>query len=213
MFLNKILQDCRERRNPTLSERQTFRALAADTVAPSIVSFTPAGNRRSRRVMERLGMTHDPVDDFDHPRALDWPEFFAVVSRLQQGKTTPVPKYDFTVSNRSGTRRRMRPAPLILVDGLWPLQAVGAPGLYSLTIFVDATASERLARRIERDRKERARTVSSIQREFRSHVEPMHQRFVEPQRKTADVVIPSPMQGARITKLVQRIERLLASPE
>ncbi|MFO1459227.1 MAG: uridine kinase [Verrucomicrobiota bacterium] len=151
--------------------------------------------------------------NFDHPRALDWPEFFAVVSRLQQGKTTPVPKYDFTVSNRSGTRRRMRPAPLILVDGLWPLQAVGAPGLYSLTIFVDATASERLARRIERDRKERARTVSSIQREFRSHVEPMHQRFVEPQRKTADVVIPSPMQGARITKLVQRIERLLASPE
>lgn len=151
--------------------------------------------------------------NFDHPRALDWSGFIAAVSKLKQGKETRIPIYDFTVSSRSGTHRRMNPAPLILVDGLWPLQAPGASDLYSLSIFVDATPSERLARRIERDRKERARTVASIQREFRSHVEPMHQRFVEPQREAADVVIASPMPGSRVARLVQRLERLLPPTE
>lgn len=151
--------------------------------------------------------------NFDHPRSLDWPAFLSAVTRLRQGKKARIPNYDFTVSNRSGTHRKMDPAPLILVDGLWPLQAPGAPELYSLSIFVDATASERLARRIERDQKERARTVASITREFRSHVEPMHQRYVEPQRRTADVVLASPISGPRVVRLAQRLERLLSSSE
>ncbi|MBL9175585.1 MAG: hypothetical protein JNL10_18735, partial [Verrucomicrobiales bacterium] len=151
--------------------------------------------------------------NFDHPRALDWPAFVTAVSRLRKGRSARIPVYDFTVSNRSGTYRQVRPAPLILVDGLWPLHAPGASALYSLTIFVDAPASERLARRIQRDRRERSRTVTSIAREFRSHVEPMHRRFVESQRNTADVVIPSPTSAARVGRLVRKLEHLLSPSE
>ncbi len=150
--------------------------------------------------------------NFDHPRALDWDCFLDVITRLRRGWSAQVPVYDFTISSRSGPDRRMPPSPLVMVDGLWPFHWDAMRPMYALTVYVDSTAQERLGRLLTRDPVERARPRRAVERHFWGHVEPMHQRFVAPQRDAADLVVHAPVSHRVLERLVRRMNALIDAP-
>jgi uridine kinase len=84
--------------------------------------------------------------------------------------------------------------------------------MYALTVYVDSTAQERLARLLTRDPIERARPRRAVERHFWEHVEPMHQRFVAPHRDAADLVVQAPVSAAVLHRLVRRMNALIDAP-
>lgn len=146
--------------------------------------------------------------NFDHPRAIDWALFGSVLEQIREGRPCPVPRYDFVESNREPEPRLLNPVPLVLVDGLWPLVSAGLSTQYDLKVFVDCPPTERLARRLARDTVERAWPAEVVTRQFWEQVEPMHQRFVEPQRAVADEILDSPITVTTLQRLADRLKKL-----
>jgi uridine kinase len=147
--------------------------------------------------------------NFDHPRALDWPLWSATLLELYRGETVSVPSYDFSTSLRNlGPGTRLEPDPMWLIDGLWLFRKPLLRQLFTVRIFLECPDATRLARRLARDTKERQRSEDSIVRQFQQHVAPMHDTFVEPQRRWADLVVPSPIDQGAMKTLV----RLLTLP-
>jgi uridine kinase len=144
--------------------------------------------------------------NFDHPRAIDWPRFHEVLRQAALGRTATVPIYDFCTHARAAETRRLLPAPILLVDGLWLLKDRSLRGRFIVSVFLDCPPDIRLARRLSRDCLSRGRTQASIQRQFRAHVEPMHQKFVEPQKKWAQWVLAYPIQERSLKPVVETIE-------
>jgi uridine kinase len=98
--------------------------------------------------------------------------------------------------------RYFPPARVILLDGLWLLHSARLRERYALSVFVDCPEEERMRRRIERDVKARGRTEESVRRQFATQVQPMHQRFVEPQRDLATYRVRSPLSDTEFAGLV-----------
>jgi len=149
--------------------------------------------------------------NFDDPAAIEWPLFIETIAWIKRGEPAAIPRYDFATHTRQARARRWKPKPIVLLDGLWLLREARARRLYSLSIFVDVPVGVRLRRRIARDQKERGRSRASVLRQFREHVEPMHRRFVTPQRRCADVVLSSPLDDEILGRLAAMIKRLVAN--
>jgi uridine kinase len=101
------------------------------------------------------------------------------------------------------------PPPLVIWDGLWLLHHDWLREQFALTIFVECGAEERFRRRAERDTRERGRSFESVRWQFLQHVEPMHERFVEPQRQQAAQSVDSPIYAKTLDALVQKSLQLL----
>jgi uridine kinase len=97
----------------------------------------------------------------------------------------------------------------VLLDGLWLLRDADMRGLYSLSVFVECPEEVRLARRLERDQRERGRSAESVRAQLQGHVAPMHRRFVAPQAQHADLVIQSTRGTATLSELRAVLSRLL----
>lgn len=148
--------------------------------------------------------------NFDHPTAVDWPLVRAVFDRLQAGQAAEVPVYDFCRHERRRQARRIRPAPVVIWDGLWLLDWSWMRRRFALGIFVACAPGVCLQRRLQRDVWERGRSPDSVHRQYRTHVLPLQRRFVEPQRLWADLVIRSPWSRRDLRLLVGEIRSLLA---
>jgi len=148
--------------------------------------------------------------NFDHPRAIDWALFRQVLEAIRGGRPVRLPRYDFVRHVRAGYRKAWRPPPLVLVDGLWLLRTPAVRRAFALRLYVDAPAAVRRERRLERDRTERGRSCASIRRQFREHVQPMHARFVEPQRSRADRVLGPRIRASQVAALARHIRGLLS---
>jgi uridine kinase len=146
--------------------------------------------------------------NYDHPRAIDWDEVLRVLRTAREGRTIRVPEYDYSQHLRSGGTRNLRPAKVLILEGLWTLRRRELQALIDLGVFVEATAKWRLERRLERDVRERGRSRASVVRQFRGHVEPMHQRFVAPQTGRSDVILESPINDEALSVLLQRVAQL-----
>jgi uridine kinase len=146
--------------------------------------------------------------NFDHPRAIDWPTLEVALNNLVRGRTALVPRYDFKTHSRSPSGRRQQPRPIILIEGLWLLHRARLRRLISLSIFLECAARLRLGRRLARDLASRGRDPESIREQFRHKVQPMHQRFVKPQKAKADVVLTGECGVFEIRKLVRELKRL-----
>lgn len=140
--------------------------------------------------------------NFDDPAAIDWQAVRRVVEDLAAGRTAAVPVYDFTTHTRKSETRSLPPAPLVIGDGLWLLHPEWLRTRFAFSVFVDCPAEVRLQRRIERDSRERDRSEASVRRQFETHVEPMHHRFVEPQRAFATRCVHSPLDEDALASLV-----------
>lgn len=128
--------------------------------------------------------------NFDHPNALDTELLADHIHQLQQWQHVEIPVYDFTRHQRTTTTQAMKPQPIILVEGILILVENDLRDLFDIKIFVDTDADLRFIRRLKRDIAERGRTMDSVIDQYLMTVRPMHQEFVEPSRRYADVIIP-----------------------
>jgi uridine kinase len=147
--------------------------------------------------------------NFDHPRAIDWAAVEQALDTLLKGGRAQIPIYDFKTHSRLLRIQTALPRPIILLEGLWPLRRRHIRRLVSLGIFLRCPARVRLDRRVARDKASRGRTSTSVRRQFRACVEPMHRRFVEPQAKVADLVLRETCGATELTQLADEIRRLL----
>jgi uridine kinase len=128
--------------------------------------------------------------NYDHPNAFDWALLVQHVAALRSGQAIAMPVYDFTISNRSSDTIPVKPAPVIVIEGLFALYDADLRDMMSLKIFVDTAADVRFIRRMQRDIAERGRSMESVVGQYMNTVRPMHKQFIEPTKRHADVILP-----------------------
>ena len=142
-----------------------------------------------------LDRSDEPIDvraqaNYDHPDAFDWPLLNDHMAALVNGASVEVPIYDYAEHNRSGETRTVHPKKIIVVDGILVLWDQALRDRFDLKIFVDTAADIRFIRRLERDVADRGRTAQSVIEQYLGTVRPAHDRFIEPSKRYADVIIP-----------------------
>ena len=151
--------------------------------------------------------------NFDHPRAIDWPEVERTLGELRAGHAATLPCYNFKTHCRLPGQSVLAPKPVVLMDGLWLLLRPSLRGAFGLKIFIDCPAQTRRRRRLARDLRSRGRTRAAVLEQLRKTVEPMHARFVAPQEKWADIVLRRDFGEREIRQLAGRLrEHLNALP-
>ena len=128
--------------------------------------------------------------NYDHPSSFDTELLIEDVKKLKSGKEIDIPVYDYAIHNRSDQTVHVVPKPVILLEGILILENKELRDLMDVKVFVDTDADERLMRRIRRDTIERARSVDSVLSQYAQTVKPMHEQFIEPSKKYADLIIP-----------------------
>jgi len=128
--------------------------------------------------------------NFDHPDSLDNDLLIEHLQQLQASQSVEIPVYDFKTHSRLAETRHIDPQPVILVEGILIFADKRLRDLMDVKIFVDTDADIRFIRRLQRDIKERGRTVESVINQYLRTVRPMHLEFVEPSKRYADVIIP-----------------------
>lgn len=153
--------------------------------------------------LDRGGIRHEERNalNYDEPAAVDVALLLNHLERLAAGEIVWKPIYSFESHVRTG-EQRLLPASLILVEGLFALWWEELRAHLNLKVFVDAPADLRLLRRIQRDVVERARSLESVLSQYVQAVRPMHERYVEPTRKHADLVVRN---GGSIEECVELI--------
>lgn len=128
--------------------------------------------------------------NWDHPDALDSALFAEHLNLLCQGEEVLCPEYDFSTHRRKERAHLVAPKPLLIVEGILLFAVPEIAERIDLRIFVETPAEERLARRVLRDTSERGRSVDSVLQQYRSTVRPMHDRYVQPSRGLAHLIVP-----------------------
>ncbi|UBH07765.1 uridine kinase [Macrococcus armenti] len=128
--------------------------------------------------------------NYDHPFAFDNELLIQNLKDLRNGETVEVPTYDYSNHTRSKKTITFEPKDVIIVEGIFALENSELRDLMDVKIYVDTDADLRILRRIVRDIKERGRTMESVIDQYLSVVRPMHNQFIEPTKKYADIIIP-----------------------
>ena len=149
--------------------------------------------------------------NFDNPAGIDWSAFHRVIRNCFHGRETRIPGYDFKTHCRLNRGRTFKPNPIILVDGLWVLRRPALRRLFRLRIFLECPVRTRLRRRLARDLRSRGRTRASVTAQFWKTVEPMHRKFVLPQRRWADVILRGKWDARQIEQLAANLRSFLKS--
>jgi uridine kinase len=149
--------------------------------------------------------------NFDHPDALDNELLTRHVEALKAGSAVEVPIYDFVTHRRVEETRRVEPRPIILLEGILLFVEPRLRSLLDFKIYVDTPSDVRFIRRLNRDLRERGRSLDDVVRQYESTVRPMHLEFVEPSKRSADVIVPQGGENRVALEMVTaRLEQLLA---
>ena len=128
--------------------------------------------------------------NYDEPAAFETELMVAQLEQLRQGQCIECPVYDFTVHNRSDQVTTIVPEKVIIVEGILIFADPQLRELMDIKIFVDTDADIRICRRIRRDVNKRGRSLESVIKQYQDTVKPMHEKYVEPSKKYADIVVP-----------------------
>lgn len=128
--------------------------------------------------------------NYDHPCSFDTDRMIEDIKQLKKGQMIERPVYDYSIHNRSDKTVKVYPKKILMIEGIMVLEDERLRDLMDLIIFVDTDADERLMRRIMRDMNERGRSIGSVLKQYRETVKPMHEQFIEPYKKYADIIIP-----------------------
>lgn len=199
----------------------------SDIMVIGIAGGTGSGKTTiTNQIKERLGqdvtvITHDnyynaqhemtleerALVNYDHPDAYETSLLIEHLAALRRGETVEVPVYDFSISDRTDQTTTVAPSRVIIVEGILIFVDKELRDLMDVKVFVDADADVRILRRILRDVEERGRSLESVVNQYLTTVKPMHELFVEPSKKYADVIIPTGGQNlVALDMLVNRIE-------
>lgn len=149
--------------------------------------------------------------NYDHPDAFDWPLLVQHVHALRSGQAIEMPEYDFTIDNRSTRTIPVKPAPVIVIEGLFALYDEELRSMMSLKIFVDTAPDVRFIRRLQRDIAERGRTVDSVVSQYLETVRPMHRQFIAPTKRNADVILPHGANGPAVDVITAKVASVIAA--
>ena len=152
--------------------------------------------------------------NYDEPAALDTSLMVYHLEQLRQGFAIDCPVYDFAQHNRSNETLRIEPNRVIIVEGIMIFENEPLRNLMDIKIFVDTDADIRLCRRIKRDVNKRGRSLESVLMQYQTTVKPMHEKYVEPSKKYANLVV---LEGGKnvvaLDMILGRIQRHLESAE
>lgn len=159
---------------------------------------------------DTTGMTDEErhAINFDHPDAFDWKLLIKQINELRQGNAIEQPTYSYLKCNREEDTVHVEPKPVIIVEGIMTLLNKKLRDMMDLKIFVDADPDERLIRNIQRDIVERGRDVQMVVDRYLQVLKPMHEQFIEPTKRFADVIIP---QGGENVKGINILCRYIES--
>ena len=148
--------------------------------------------------------------NYDEPGSLETDLMARHLEILRQGGCIDCPVYDFTIHNRLDATIPVVPEKVIIVEGILIFENRQLRDLMDIRVFVDADADVRLCRRILRDVKQRGRTLESVLEQYQQTVKPMHEQYVEPSKKFADIIVPGGGQNmVALEMLIGRIGRHL----
>ncbi|MFO7171390.1 MAG: uridine kinase [Bacillota bacterium] len=128
--------------------------------------------------------------NYDHPDSFDNELFYQHIAELKAGRPIERPCYNFSTHLREDRTVTVYPREIILVEGILVLASPELRSLYDLRVYVDTDADVRVLRRIRRDLTERGRSLESVIQQYLETVKPMHEAFVEPSKRYADIIIP-----------------------
>lgn len=158
------------------------------------------------------GMTYEEraALNYDEPAAFDNALLCSHLLQLRDGHAVDCPVYDYTVHNRSDRTVCIRPRRVMLVEGILIFENPTLCDLFDVKVFVDTDADVRIVRRILRDVAERQRSLDSVIKQYLTTVKPMHERYVEPSKRRADIIIPEGGKNPVVLEmLIDRIRRHL----
>ena len=148
--------------------------------------------------------------NYDHPKSFDTDMMVEHIEALKNNVPIERPVYSFVEHNRTDEKVLVKPSKVIIVDGILIFENKELRDLMDIKVFVDTDADIRLARRILRDVRERGRSMESVITQYTSTVKPMHEEFVEPSKKYADVIIPEGgFNSVAVSMLIHNIRSLL----
>ncbi len=164
-------------------------------------------------------LSHLPLEErakfnFDHPDAFDHDLLIEHLKLLLAGKSIEHPMYDFTTHSRKKETRRVGPHEIIILEGILLLAIPEIRELMDIRIFIDTPPDICFIRRLQRDIKERGRSVDSVIKQYQETVRPMYMQFVEPSKRYADIIIPHGGKNVIAIDIIKsKIEKLLAESE
>ena len=148
--------------------------------------------------------------NYDHPQAFDTDMLVEHIKALKNNNTINRPVYSFVEHNRTDETVVVKPSKVIIIDGILIFENKELRDLMDIKVFVDTDADLRLARRILRDVRERGRSMESVINQYTNTVKPMHEEFVEPSKKYADVIIPEGgFNSVAVQMLIQNIRSIV----
>ena len=196
---------------------------------PSFVIGIAGGTGAGKTTVSRL-ITHDlgdsvtriPIDNYyedlshlefeerqsvnyDHPSAFEWSLLREQLEVLLEGQSVQMPQYDFEVHNRKDERVEIEPTDVIVLEGILALYDEEINEMMDLRLFVETDADVRILRRIRRDVIERGRDLEGVIDQYLSTVKPMHEQFIEPSKKHADLIIPEGANSVAINLLEEKL--------
>ncbi len=181
--------------------------IAAALPAPSVTMIEHDSYYRDR---SELSIEERMQVNYDHPEALETELLVAHIDRLRAGETIDVPIYDFKGHKRAAESRRISPTPIVIVEGILVFVDAFLRNRLDMKLFVDTDSDIRIFRRIRRDMEHRGRTFESVREQYYKTVRPMHLEFVEPSKRTADLIIPEGGNNAvAIDLIITKLKSLL----
>ena len=151
--------------------------------------------------------------NYDHPKAFDWPLIKKQLIDLKNDKTILKPIYDFTIHNRSDKTVELQPKKIVIVEGIMALVNKDIRSIGDLKIFINASRERRLLRRMDRDQKERGRSVDSIINQYFATVQPMYEEIIEPSSYYADMLINNDGYDNKSIEVLAAVLRALVNGE
>ena len=150
--------------------------------------------------------------NYDHPNAFDTDLLIRDLRRLKQGKSVSCPVYDYSIHDRTDRTVTIHPTRVIIVEGILIYESRELCREMDIKIYVDTDADVRILRRIVRDVRDRGRSLESVIDQYLTTVKPMHEEFVEPSKRRADVIIPEGGQNrVALEMVIERVRAHLAN--
>jgi uridine kinase len=143
--------------------------------------------------------------NYDHPSAFEWPLLREQLERLLEGQPIEMPQYDFETHDRKAETRRVEPTDVIILEGILALYDESINDMLDLRLYVETDADVRILRRIRRDVVDRKRDLEGVIEQYLSTVKPMHEQFIEPTKKHADLIIPEGANSVAINLLEEKV--------
>lgn len=194
----------------TGSGKTTLAASIAKRFGDSVVILSHDSYYRS---LNHLSFEERTKVNYDHPEAYETSLLMHDLEKLKNGESIDVPVYSFEIHNRTSETVHVEPRKIIVVEGILIFENMDLRNMFDVKIFVDTDADIRFIRRLNRDMIERGRTLESVETQYMNTVKPMHEQYVEPTKKYADMIIPGGYNEVFFDMISARISEMLAAEE